>query len=270
MYNPKIKSVNVSWLFRCWTPLTDCGWRGCIYGSIWPVSVSKDYIVFQEHYISFQLSKCWLCFRLEDKDSLDIHDNPPAPDNVVKEDDNTVRMSARLCVCIVCTQLTFCPPQVYFVYDEEVEEEEAPPPPTPEPVVQVNDRPHKFKDHYCKKPKFCDVCARMIVRKFTFHSIARNLNIPQQQQEIVCVCVLPIVKHLFSTCWIYSASTGVSKAVVTLSNGIKGMYVNMNTYNLWHKVSVKCKVGSISFHKRLFANPVKMKLVYQRIHLDTT
>lgn len=55
--------------------------------------------------------------------------------------------------------------QVYFVYDEEVEEEEAPPPPTPEPVILVNDRPHKFKDHYCKKPKFCDVCARMIVRE---------------------------------------------------------------------------------------------------------
>ncbi|XP_051565728.1 SH3 and cysteine-rich domain-containing protein 3-like [Myxocyprinus asiaticus] len=84
--------------------------------------------------------------QLEDKDSLDIHDNPPAPENVVKEEDNTV----------------------YFVYNEEVEEEEAPPPPTPEPVVQVNKRLHKFKDHYCRKPKFCDVCARMIVRKFTF------------------------------------------------------------------------------------------------------
>ncbi len=71
---------------------------------------------------------------------------------------------------MLCTRLTFCPPQVYFVYDEEVEEEEAPPPPTPEPVVQINERPHKFKDHYCKKPKFCDVCARMIVRKFTSHT----------------------------------------------------------------------------------------------------
>lgn len=59
--------------------------------------------------------------------------------------------------------------QVYFVYDEEVEEEEAPPPPTPEPVILVNDRPHKFKDHYCKKPKFCDVCARMIVRESLTH-----------------------------------------------------------------------------------------------------
>lgn len=59
--------------------------------------------------------------------------------------------------------------QVYFVYDEEVEEEEAPSPPTPEPVILVNDRPHKFKDHYCKKPKFCDVCARMIVRESLAH-----------------------------------------------------------------------------------------------------
>lgn len=55
------------------------------------------------------------------------------------------------------------------MYDEEVEEEEAPPPPTPEPVVLVNDKPHKFKDHYCKKPKFCDVCARMIVRESLAH-----------------------------------------------------------------------------------------------------
>lgn len=28
--------------------------------------------------------------RLDDKDSVDIHDNPPLPDNVVKEEDNTV------------------------------------------------------------------------------------------------------------------------------------------------------------------------------------
>ena len=41
-----------------------------------------------------------------------------------------------------------------------MEEKEPEPPP---PVVMVNDKPHKFKDHYCKKPKFCDVCARMIV-----------------------------------------------------------------------------------------------------------
>uniref|UniRef100_A0A8B9KL43 SH3 and cysteine rich domain 3 n=1 Tax=Astyanax mexicanus TaxID=7994 RepID=A0A8B9KL43_ASTMX len=68
-------------------------------------------------------------------------------ENVVREDENTV----------------------YFVYDEEVEEEEAPPPPTPEPVVLVNDRPHKFKDHYCKTPKFCDVCARMIVRESDYN-----------------------------------------------------------------------------------------------------
>lgn len=53
--------------------------------------------------------------------------------------------------------------QVYFVYDEEVEVEEKDEPPPVEPIKPVNDRPHKFKDHYCKKPKFCDVCARMIV-----------------------------------------------------------------------------------------------------------
>ncbi|XP_053724305.1 SH3 and cysteine-rich domain-containing protein 3-like isoform X1 [Synchiropus splendidus] len=85
---------------------------------------------------------------LDDKDSVDIHDNPPAPDNVVKEEDNTV----------------------YFIYDEEVEEEEKEEPAPVEPVRPVNDRPHKFKDHYCKKPKFCDVCARMIVCEFQWTS----------------------------------------------------------------------------------------------------
>ena len=29
--------------------------------------------------------------RLDEKDTVDIHDNPPVPDNVVKEEDNTVR-----------------------------------------------------------------------------------------------------------------------------------------------------------------------------------
>lgn len=64
-----------------------------------------------------------------------------------------------VCVCV----------QVYFIYDEEVEVEEKDEPPPPEPVQPVNDRPHKFKDHYCKEPRFCDVCARMIVRKFPGH-----------------------------------------------------------------------------------------------------
>ena len=41
-------------------------------------------------------------------------------------------------------------------------EEKEPEPPS-EPIIRINDKPHKFKDHYCKKPKFCDVCARMIV-----------------------------------------------------------------------------------------------------------
>ena len=59
---------------------------------------------------------------------------------------------------------------MYFIYDEEVEEEEKDDLPPPEPVKPINDKPHKFKDHYCKKPKFCDVCARMIVREsFSFY-----------------------------------------------------------------------------------------------------
>lgn len=53
-------------------------------------------------------------------------------------------------------------------YYEEVEEEEEEPEPPPEPEKPVNDKPHKFKDHYFKKPKFCDVCARMIVREFLY------------------------------------------------------------------------------------------------------
>ncbi|KAG9340637.1 hypothetical protein JZ751_021193, partial [Albula glossodonta] len=103
--------------------------------------------------------------QLDDKDSLDIHDNPPAPDNVVKEEDNTV----------------------YFIYDEEVEVEEKDEPPPPEPVKLVNDKPHKFKDHYCKKPKFCDVCARMIVlnNKFALRCKNCKTNIHHQCQSYV-------------------------------------------------------------------------------------
>ncbi|XP_034725734.1 SH3 and cysteine-rich domain-containing protein 3-like isoform X1 [Etheostoma cragini] len=78
---------------------------------------------------------------LDDKGSVDIHDSPPFPDNVMKEEDN----------------------MVYFIYDEEVEDKDKEEPPPAEPINPVNDRPHKFHDHYCKKPKFCDVCARMIV-----------------------------------------------------------------------------------------------------------
>ncbi|XP_062314640.1 SH3 and cysteine-rich domain-containing protein 3 [Osmerus eperlanus] len=102
--------------------------------------------------------------QLEDKHSVDFHDNPPAPENVVKEEDNTV----------------------YFVYDEEVEVEEVPEPP-PEPVILVNDKPHKFKDHYCKKPKFCDVCARMIVlnNKFALRCKNCKTNIHHQCQSYV-------------------------------------------------------------------------------------
>lgn len=55
---------------------------------------------------------------------------------------------------------------IYYIYeDDEEEEEEEEPEPPPEPEKLVNDKPHKFKDHYFKKPKFCDVCARMIVRE---------------------------------------------------------------------------------------------------------
>uniref|UniRef100_A0A672GLT9 SH3 and cysteine rich domain 3 n=1 Tax=Salarias fasciatus TaxID=181472 RepID=A0A672GLT9_SALFA len=102
---------------------------------------------------------------LDDKDSVDIHDHPPLPDNVVKEEDNTL----------------------YFVYDEEVEEEEKEEPPPQEPVKPVNDRPHKFKDHYCKKPKFCDVCARMIVlnNKFALRCKNCKTSIHHQCQSYV-------------------------------------------------------------------------------------
>lgn len=31
-----------------------------------------------------------MCFREDDKHSVDIHDNPPAPDNVVREDGEMV------------------------------------------------------------------------------------------------------------------------------------------------------------------------------------
>ncbi|XP_066522719.1 SH3 and cysteine-rich domain-containing protein 3-like [Hoplias malabaricus] len=103
--------------------------------------------------------------QLDDKDSVDIHDNPPAPDNVVKEENNTV----------------------YFIYDEEVEIEEKEEPPPPEPVKPVNEKPHKFKDHYCKKPKFCDVCARMIVlnNKFALRCKNCKTNIHHQCQSYV-------------------------------------------------------------------------------------
>uniref|UniRef100_A0A3B4ANI7 SH3 and cysteine rich domain 3 n=1 Tax=Periophthalmus magnuspinnatus TaxID=409849 RepID=A0A3B4ANI7_9GOBI len=95
----------------------------------------------------------FLCPREDDKHSVDIHDNPPQPDNFVKEDGGET---------------------VYFIYEEEVEVEEKEPEPPSEPVVMVNDKPHKFKDHYCKKPKFCDVCARMIVLNNKFALRCKN------------------------------------------------------------------------------------------------
>ncbi|CAL8323717.1 unnamed protein product [Merluccius merluccius] len=101
----------------------------------------------------------------DDKNSVDIHDNPPAPDNVVREEGDTV----------------------YFIYDEEVEVEEKEPEPPSEPVVMINDKPHKFKDHYCKKPKFCDVCARMIVlnNKFALRCKNCKTNIHHSCQSYV-------------------------------------------------------------------------------------
>ncbi|KAG7326559.1 hypothetical protein KOW79_009960 [Hemibagrus wyckioides] len=101
----------------------------------------------------------------DDKDSLDLHDNPPVPDNIVKEDNNTV----------------------YFIYDEEVEEEEKEKPPPPEPVKPINNKPHKFKDHYCKELQFCDVCARMIVlnNKFALRCKNCKTNIHHQCQSYV-------------------------------------------------------------------------------------
>ncbi|NXA60707.1 STAC3 protein, partial [Mohoua ochrocephala] len=64
---------------------------------------------------------------------------------------------------------------IYYIYeDDEEEEEEEEPEPPPEPEKLVNDKPHKFKDHYFKKPKFCDVCARMIVLNNKFGLRCKN------------------------------------------------------------------------------------------------
>ncbi|XP_068777477.1 SH3 and cysteine-rich domain-containing protein 3 [Struthio camelus] len=63
---------------------------------------------------------------------------------------------------------------IYYIYEDEEEEEEEEPEPPPEPQKLVNDKPHKFKDHYFKKPKFCDVCARMIVLNNKFGLRCKN------------------------------------------------------------------------------------------------
>uniref|UniRef100_A0A8C6MIG2 SH3 and cysteine rich domain 3 n=1 Tax=Nothobranchius furzeri TaxID=105023 RepID=A0A8C6MIG2_NOTFU len=107
----------------------------------------------------------FVLLREDDKNSVDIHDNPPAPDNVVREEGDTV----------------------YFIYEEEVEVEEKEPEPPSEPIVRINDKPHKFKDHYCKKPKFCDVCARMIVlnNKFCLRCKNCKTNIHHSCQSYV-------------------------------------------------------------------------------------
>uniref|UniRef100_A0A5S6MSB0 SH3 and cysteine-rich domain-containing protein 3 n=1 Tax=Xenopus tropicalis TaxID=8364 RepID=A0A5S6MSB0_XENTR len=65
-------------------------------------------------------------------------------------------------------------PIIYYIYESEEEEEEEEEEPPPEPPRPVNDKPHKFKDHYLKKPKFCDVCARMIVLNNKFGLRCKN------------------------------------------------------------------------------------------------
>ncbi|KAL7833060.1 hypothetical protein SRHO_G00300780 [Serrasalmus rhombeus] len=139
--------------------------------------------------------------QLDDKDSVDIHDNPPAADNVVKEDNNTVGPVTNAAQPHIQSLAHYDGPSaqadppvisnmgqiVYFIYDEEIEVEEKEEPPPPEPVKPVNDKPHKFKDHYCKKPKFCDVCARMIVlnNKFALRCKNCKTSIHHQCQSYV-------------------------------------------------------------------------------------
>ncbi|XP_058867571.1 SH3 and cysteine-rich domain-containing protein 3-like isoform X1 [Acipenser ruthenus] len=77
---------------------------------------------------------------------------------------------------------------VFFVYEEEYEDEdEEDDQPPAEPVKPVNNKPHKFKDHYLKKPKFCDVCARMIVLNNKFGLRCKNCktNIHHHCQSFV-------------------------------------------------------------------------------------
>ncbi|XP_011918737.1 PREDICTED: SH3 and cysteine-rich domain-containing protein 3 isoform X3 [Cercocebus atys] len=75
---------------------------------------------------------------------------------------------------------------IYYIYEEEEEEEEEEEP-LPEPPKLVNDKPHKFKDHFFKKPKFCDVCARMIVLNNKFGLRCKNCktNIHEHCQSYV-------------------------------------------------------------------------------------
>lgn len=98
--------------------------------------------------------------------------------------------------------------QVYFIYDEEVEQEDKEEPPPSEPIKPVNDRPHKFKDHYCKKPKFCDVCARMIVCTFLLSLFAYSMTIVFEKFCLILVsfqwtislhCDVRTAKHASTT-----------------------------------------------------------------------
>ncbi|XP_075055504.1 SH3 and cysteine-rich domain-containing protein 3 isoform X1 [Mixophyes fleayi] len=80
-------------------------------------------------------------------------------------------------------------PIIYYIYEseEEDEEDDKNDEPPPEPPRPVNDKPHKFKDHYLKKPKFCDVCARMIVlnNKFGLRCRDCKTNIHHHCQSYV-------------------------------------------------------------------------------------
>lgn len=81
--------------------------------------------------------------------------------------------------------------QVFFIYDEEVEEEQRDEPPAAEPAKPFNDRPHKFKDHYCKKAKFCDVCARMIVcALLSVYPLIDDAPPPQRDSDLA-LCSAP-------------------------------------------------------------------------------
>lgn len=96
-----------------------------------------------------------------------------------------IQTSRTILLSTVTNPGTLCV-QVYFIYEEEVEVEEKEPEPQ-EPVVRVNDKPHKFKDHYCKKPKFCDVCARMIVRTWPSNNNEQH-QLQQQPGTQTWVC----------------------------------------------------------------------------------
>uniref|UniRef100_W5MFU2 SH3 and cysteine-rich domain-containing protein 3 n=1 Tax=Lepisosteus oculatus TaxID=7918 RepID=W5MFU2_LEPOC len=118
--------------------------------------------------------------QISDKVSLDPHDIPPSPgeDNALWKLKKLFQRKKRSQEADGGEQpngeLANTGP-VYFIYEEEEEEDDdQKDEPPPEPVKPINDKPHKFKDHYCKKPKFCDVCARMIVLNNKFGLRCKN------------------------------------------------------------------------------------------------